>query len=95
MIKIEHVVKDGQIYFKGKGHAGFAAPGQDIVCAGVSAIVGTLGLYAAETGQQSNAGEGSMYVAMRDNKGNRAVIKAIMMGLAELARQYPDHITIK
>lgn len=48
MIDIKINMKSGDMEIKVKGHAGYAPHGQDIVCAGVSAILQTavLGLEA-------------------------------------------------
>ena len=49
--------KDGKIHdFEIKGHAGYADPGEDIVCAGVSAVtVGTVNAIEALTGVVMNS----------------------------------------
>lgn len=92
MIKIEHETKNREIYIKAQGHADYAPKGQDVVCAGASALLGAIGLYASQQEHRGSVGAGSMYIVMRDNKANRAVVQAVSMGLRELSDQYPAHI---
>ena len=67
------------------GHAGYAARGQDIVCAAVSALYGTLAL------QDGVATAGNRAVS-RSRAGEQAMAM-IWRGVKALAEQYPRHIT--
>ena len=63
------------------GHAGCAARGQDVVCAAVSAVVNTLPGEARVTCGRSGAAEVLFYAAV--------------IGLAQMAAAYPDHIQMQ
>lgn len=67
------------------GHAGYAARGQDIVCAAVSALYGTLALQDGVTMAGNRA-------VSRSRAGEQAMAM-IWRGVKALAEQYPRHIT--
>ena len=81
-----------------KGHAGYAASGQDIVCAAVSSIVTTsinACLSLDETSIKYEDKEG--YVSLNLLKDNETTIKLInnmINMLSDLAKQYKKNITI-
>ncbi len=89
------------------GHADYAPKGQDIVCAGVSALcyalVNTLANIDHECGMarmKSIAnGEGHMRIRARICWENLSVIRACFQvtvtGLKMMAEQYPDYIKIE
>lgn len=60
MIKIKYSAKPGEVVLNINGHANYAEHGQDIVCAGVSAI-----------------------------------IQSAILGLEEIAKNYPDYVKIE
>lgn len=94
MIKVIFISNDEGIFVKAKGHANYAPTGQDIVCAGVSALICSLGLYAEANGQEYNTGEGCASIKLRQNKANRAVVEAVKLGLWDIAKQYPKYVKI-
>lgn len=76
------------------GHAGYAAPGQDIVCAGVSAL-----FYALIAGvERIDAGaitvDGKTVTVTNITSGISGAITAILAGLIAIEREYPDCIQI-
>ncbi|MHB8152179.1 MAG: ribosomal-processing cysteine protease Prp [Bacillati bacterium] len=85
--------------FFADGHAGFAAEGQDIVCAAVSAI-----LLAARLGLESNAGiklqveqrKGTLAVrwpqVARDNEAVAAIVATAQLAVARIAQEHPAHV---
>jgi len=87
--------------FTVEGHAGFADYGQDIVCAGVSAIA-----QAALFGLQDLLGdavrsemrEGYLRVVVAESRareeGPRAVFRTLELGLAAVHRSYPGAIEL-
>lgn len=84
-----------------KGHAGFC-PGNDIVCAGVSALVTTLGLRVlkeAGAGALSgsyvrlNSGDSTVWYC-GDNRILDEIFQTITGGLEGIAENYPDYIKI-
>lgn len=60
MVNIKYSANAGEVVLTIKGHANYAEHGQDIVCAGVSAIIQTA-----------------------------------ILGLEEIAKNYPNHVKIK
>ena len=74
-----------------QGHAGQAARGQDIVCAGVSTLYFTF--YASTEAKETVMGDIKMLEAEPVYK-NRAVFRAVKTGLEILASKHPEYITI-
>ena len=79
-----------------KGHANYA-PGNDIVCAGVSALVGALVGYAKENAAcrhlRCNVQPGEVFLSCRGGLG--AGFDMILGGLAAIAASYPEHVRVK
>lgn len=67
------------------GHAGYAPRGQDIVCAAVSALYGTLALTPGVTAAGSRA--------VSRSRAGQAAMEVIWRGVEALAEQYPAHVT--
>lgn len=82
-----HIDEDNQILIV-TGHADYAEYGKDIVCAGVSALVQTLALYAIEHGGTAEMRSG--YAKIDAGNGTKDVFLAICAGLRELAKAYPS-----
>ena len=87
-----------------EGHTGFDRRGRDIVCAGASAVVHTavLGVtQAAGVPARTRTGDG--YLTMELEPGDlpedrwrqaQAVLEAAVLGVREIARQYPRHVAV-
>lgn len=79
------------------GHAGHGVHGEDIVCAGVSALVETLGLamdqVIVEAGTKSVL-DGKARFNWRTplTAAERAVVTAFVVGLEDLAASYPNFV---
>ena len=78
-----------------KGHAEYC-PGNDIVCAGVSALVGALANYAAAHSHyrhvRSHLQKGDAFFAC--GGGGEDGFDMIVEGLAAIAAAYPDHVRV-
>jgi uncharacterized protein YsxB (DUF464 family) len=83
------------------GHAGFAAAGEDIVCAAASALV-----MSAAYGLQHHCGgaarvadePGHDYVLALRNAGDpraQAVLETALSGLRAIARSYPGYLDVR
>lgn len=102
MITIDPYTPEGssssyRLGFIVKGHADYATRGQDIVCAGVSAIAQTalLGLDHYNPIKVLQR-EGYLRVIVEsDDHTSDAIIKTMLLGLHELQRQYPEYIQIR
>ena len=84
MTKI-HIDEDNQTLIV-TGHADYAEKGKDIVCAGISALVQTLGQYAVEHGGKCVYRPG--YARIDILHGSSEVFRCIAEGLRALGRQY-------
>jgi len=83
-----------------RGHAEFADESDDVVCAAVSAI-----LQAARLGLEEHAGialeahqrSGDFSIRWptqhRDDPAVRAIVATAELAIAQIARQYPAHVT--
>lgn len=80
-----------------EGHAEFAPHGQDIVCAGVSAIVQTA-ILGIEHYNFVDVTKEDGYIKVHithDDHTSDAIVKTMLLGLEALELQYPDYIKIK
>lgn len=79
--------------FTVKGHANYAPRGQDIICAGVSAIVGSVILTAEETGvefKRNRCEEGHIECEVH----NKILMDVLRYGLLGIEEQYPEHVRV-
>jgi uncharacterized protein len=81
------------------GHAEFAIDADDLVCAAVSAILqaARLGLeeyagVALEARQDSGEFSIRWPQERRDDESVRAIVAAAELAVAQIARQYPEHV---
>ena len=91
MVFIRYCRDIGKLWFE--GHAEYAEKGQDIVCAGVSALYETLAMHDA-----TYAGElkpGYMFIWAKPGKYHEAmpIMDAFAAGFGQIAKQYPDHVS--
>ena len=93
-----------QMMIKAEGLAGFAEYGKDIVCAGVSALMQTLRPALLERGIRNTmymitSGESRIEVKAEPECEERypclVVFETVLAGLKEIARAYPDYVSIK
>lgn len=83
-----------------QGHAGYAAAGEDIVCAAVSALAMALFLAAEEPMYQAcrhiNRQEARVRVSCAPGKGEkrrcREMFRVIGLGFEALQTQYPEYV---
>lgn len=87
------------------GHAGWAAPGEDLLCCGVTVLIMTL-LTCLEEGEKRGRlkteikAEDGMYKRIRANPymgtlgETKAYFRYCMTGLKELGRQYPRNVHV-
>lgn len=77
------------------GHAEYH-PGNDIVCAGVSALIGALAQYASKHPHyrhvRANMQKGDAFFAC--GAGGEDGFDMIVQGLAAIAAAYPDHVRV-
>ena len=94
MIQIRVKKENGDyVFFKCRGHAGYAASGSDIVCAAVSALVVTTeNALCRLTDQVYDLTEEDGYVSIRFHNGNheksRLLMDSLILGLQEIEKTY-------
>lgn len=81
------------------GHANYAPPGQDIVCAGVSTLVQTLIQSIEELTQdkiQYSMQPGTVDIKFRDlSEQAQLLVNSFFVGLELIAGEYPDNVTVQ
>lgn len=103
MIKVNYTELDGPAgptcRLEASGHAGYAPAGQDIVCAGASALMQTLcALLAGEEGTKSGAWDEpdgprlAVTAAAPQKPWVEGAFEFAKAGFALLAERYPDHV---
>lgn len=103
MTKISVAFDDGRpVTLVAEGHSGYAVKGEDIVCAGVSALLQAL-LYGFESVARS---DGFMFSIDKDDarmvldwrrsppEKTAVLVDTIVGSLKEIARVYPEHVRI-
>ena len=91
--------RDGEMHtLSVNGHAGYADKGQDIVCAGVSAIVYALigwleNNIEAFTSIDENNGE--VIISCEGDEKVEAVFYMAAIGIESIMNAYPDHVDIE
>ena len=94
--------KDSQGQYRGfslLGHAGYASKGNDIVCAGVSAVVYSLLGYLENHGEDleyinTSIESGETQISCEGGEKTAAVFELTAIGLAQISQKYPDHVAI-
>lgn len=80
------------------GHAGFAEPGKDIVCAAVSTLAQTLAvslekLTLDSVGHDVEPGHMEIYHGTLSD-GGKYLIESFFIGVKMVAEQYPDYVKV-
>lgn len=98
MIKISKKQNSKIIEILAEGHAGYAKRGQDIVCAGVSALMDALGDALIEHSERSEVTETdgrSFLVVKEPTDTDRLIVDVFMAGLEAIARSYPEYVRVE
>lgn len=81
-----------------KGHAGYADPGRDIVCAGVTALVQTL-VKSLENFTRDriqydiSPGRADIYYGDLSGKG-KTLVDSFFLGISLIAEEFPEYVKI-
>ena len=80
------------------GHAGYGPPGQDIVCAGVTALTQTLinsmkGLTRDKIQYDISPGRADVYYGNLSEAG-KLLVDSFFIGICMIAVEYPDYVQI-
>lgn len=103
MVRIQMQISRNRLQLTATGHAGFAAKGEDIVCAAASSLVHTLLLaLIQQTGNETmlyydDPGRpGERHIDCGPSEVDRARVEAIFRtiacGLGALADKYPEYV---
>ena len=99
MIQIDYHVGDDTHALTIAGHAGYSEHGNDIVCAGVSAITFTL-LGFLENHKDdiesisAQTESGRAHIACKGGEKTALAFDMAIIGLQQIAMKYPKHVTI-
>lgn len=80
-----------------RGHSGYAPPGQDIVCAAVSALTDTLAASLEELTadvDQIDLRSGEAVITLNNgiSEKGRALVDAFFIGISGIAEAHPDYV---
>lgn len=93
MITAKFKKRNNQIYwYQVTGHAGFADLGNDIVCAGISALYITVTNTLLGFGHTFERDGG--YFVLDATDVDNACLKVLYDGIQSIAEQYPDNVEI-
>ncbi len=102
MIRITCTAGEGEYRIESRGHAGYN-PGNDPVCAAVSAILWTLagGLRSLvpDSEQRAEADSGRFDVSCHPSSSDAAAVDTIfrmtVVGLLQVEKRYPEYVRVK
>lgn len=105
MIRVQvHRGDDGSIVsVRAEGHAGYADPGEDIVCAAVTALVVTAQLGIKQVARHPHEGKASMGKAYckllpggtaESSMKAQAILETTVLGLLDIAKDYKDYVRV-
>ena len=89
MITVKVQITQECCMIEAEGHACGGAVGEDIYCAGVSALICTLGMHPEVSGEYDH---GYALLMAEPTASNRLVFATIARGLSAMAEQYPLHV---
>lgn len=107
MVEVRFYVNKGMLCLKVEGHADAAPKGEDIVCAGVSALAATLadyvygmnnaGMMEKEPQIQMNSGIAKIKAKPKPEAKGRLLLafSVITTGMSAMKRNYPENIDLK
>lgn len=91
-------VKVRKNHIEVSGHAGHAPPGQDIVCAGVSALTQTLAESVSALAEDKieydvSSGRADIYYGNL-SEASRTLVDSFFIGICLIADRFPDNVRI-
>ena len=91
-------VRTGDGYITIEGHAEFAPPGQDIVCAGVTALTENLIVSIeslTEDTIQYEVSPGRVDIQFKDlSEDGKLLIDSFFLGICSIEQDFPEHVKI-
>ena len=103
MTEISFNTKDNTRVIKCEGHAGYAASGYDVVCAGISAIIQSYAFYLLDLQDKKECELKKMLIAeglceieaYSESLEAKAAYEMTVQGLCVLAESYPEFAHVK
>ncbi len=91
-------VKVRKNHIRVSGHAGHAPPGQDIICAGVTALVQTLvesveTLTADKIEYEISPGKADIYYGNLSEQ-SKVLVDSFFIGICMIADEFPDNVRL-
>lgn len=95
MIKVEYYPKEPRLYVC--GHAGYAPAGEDVVCAGISALYCTLRMREGVVEVQGlyppmNERRYALMAEVGREQELRPLFDTMAMGMRDIAGRYPEYV---
>lgn len=97
MIRVNYLREGNHHKLSVKGHAGYASHGNDIVCAGVSAISYALLGYLNQAGcdiSEARADSGDLLIDAAGGEMTAGAFDMAMIGYLQIARKYPQYAEV-
>lgn len=97
MIRVNYLREGNHHKLSVTGHAGYATHGDDIVCAGVSAISFALLGYLNHAGcdiSEARADSGDLLLDVEGDKLTTGAFDMAMVGYLQISRKYPQHVDV-
>lgn len=86
-------------YMTVTGHAGYAEPGKDIVCAGVTALVQTLVRSVSSLTRdrpENEIGKGKFYINTENlSEQGKLLVDSFFIGICMIADEFPDYVRMR
>ena len=98
MIRIRFGAAGGRLTLHIRGHAGYAARGQDIVCAGVSMLAQTLALTLEDTpgaDARTHTEAGELTLSCAETPQTRELFRMCRIGFGALAERYGAWVSLE
>jgi len=107
MTKAVFTVRDGRIVEVAvEGHTGYAAAGEDIVCAAVSAVIqgavlGVMEVAGAEVAYATNERKGTLRMALSDGQAEQVthdaevILRTALKALEDIAEGYSQFVKVE
>lgn len=98
MIGICFGTAGGRLTLRIRGHAGYAARGQDIVCAGVSMLAQTLALTLEDTpgaDARTHTAAGALTLTCADTSETRSLLRMCRIGFRALTERYGEWVQVE
>ena len=97
MTRIRVLKENGKVILTAEGHSGYAPAGEDIVCAGISALMFSAASAATKLpdGEVGEMKSGYMKVVLPDNERTELLIKSLISSFEMIELKYEKFVTLQ